>query len=226
MRTLRFENIKVVLAEPNREIRQDLRSALVGHGFRDITDVGTVRAVEISVKNGTADLLIANTHLPEGDVCDVVRRARHHEIGANPFLLIIMLIDQPTTELVHKVFNSGTDDLLVKPLIPKQLLDRVDYLARGRKPFVVTHDYIGPDRRREARADASSAPLIEVPNPLKVKAGVGINLARMQEMIDVAASQLNEHKMERHAVQIRYLVEHILPLYSTGKTGSTLIRHL
>lgn len=115
---------------------------------------------------------------------------------------------------------------MVRSLVPKHLLDRVDHLAHGRKLFVVTHDYIGPDRRRGVRPEMPSAPLIEVPNPLKVKAGSAVDEIRLQEMIDTAATMINEQKIERHAVQIRYLVERILPLYQDRKSGAETIWYL
>ncbi len=42
----------------------------------------------------------------------------HHEVGRNPFLPVIMITGTPGEELVGKVINSGTDDLLVEMISP------------------------------------------------------------------------------------------------------------
>src|SRR3546814_1821103 len=59
--------------------------------------------------------------------------------------------------------------LLVKPLSTRIILDRIETVALHRKPFVVTSDYIGPDRRKAVARRDSNVPLIEVPNPLREK---------------------------------------------------------
>ena len=41
---------------------------------------------------------------------------------------------------------ADSDDLLLMPVAPAQVMTRIDNLMQGRKPFIVTHDYIGPDR--------------------------------------------------------------------------------
>ncbi|MEO5375602.1 MAG: response regulator [Alphaproteobacteria bacterium] len=214
---MRFETIRVVIGEPGREVRQSIRTALFDRGFRLIHEAESVQALSEFVKSGNADLIIGDIAMPDGSYCNLVRRFRHHEIGPSPFILVISLMENPTAEAVKKVFDSGTDDLIVKPFAPNQLIERVMTLARGRKPFVVTHDYIGPDRRRgPPRPGAAETPLIEVPNPLRAKANGEVDPIRLQQMIDAAAALINEQKMERHATQITYLLERIIPAYEMG----------
>src|SRR3546814_18089900 len=59
--------------------------------------------------------------------------------------------------------------LLVKPLSTRIILDRIETVALHRKPFVVTSDYIGPDRRTAVARRDSNVPLIEVPHPPREK---------------------------------------------------------
>ncbi|MBF0307677.1 MAG: hypothetical protein HQL41_18795, partial [Alphaproteobacteria bacterium] len=96
----------------------------------------------------------------------------------------------------------------------------------GRKPFVVTHDYIGPDRRKETRPGVDSAPTVEVPNPLRAKALSTQDAASIQRMIDAAASRINECKMERYAIQVKYLVDRIMPWYETPGDTKDLLAYL
>lgn len=214
---MRFESIRVVIGEPNRQMRQSVKTALIDKGFRNIVDVASAKDVGEAIKTGDVDLLVCDMGLPDGSLCEIIRKCRHHEIGPNPFILVITLLENPTVAVVKQAFDAGTDDLIVKPFAPKQLLDRVLVLARGRKPFVVTHDYIGPDRRKTQRdGDGVSATLIEVPNPLRAKAMGEMNPERLQQLIDSAAIMINEQKMERHAVQIAYLIDRILPTYEGG----------
>ena len=137
-----------------------------------------------------------------------------------------MTVEAPTMEVIKQVFNCGADDLLVKPLSPKQLMLRIEALARGRKPFVVTHDYIGPDRRKAERpGEGEPTPLIDVPNALRSKAAGNMDQSSLQLLIDKVASEVNEHKMERHSVQIDWLVARISPALAKGD-GSDLSANL
>ena len=113
-------------------------------------------------------MLICGTEFPDGDACKFIAAIRHSEIGANPFIPVIATTWDPTPELVRKIIDSGADDLVVKPISVGHLLERVQSLVYKRKPFVVTTDYVGPDRHRTPSRMAETA-LIDVPNPLKAR---------------------------------------------------------
>jgi hypothetical protein len=81
---------------------------------------------------------------------------------------------------------------LVKPFPPWQLIERIDCSANRRKPFVVTSERIGPDRRNDSGRE-SEIPLINVPNTLRAKVqGVAINQGALQQEIDDALTEVNE----------------------------------
>ena len=70
--------------------------------------------------------------------------------------------------MVKKVIESGSDDLLPKPLSSGHLISRIEQLVQARKSFVVTSEYIGPDRRNTEERE-SEITLLQVPNSLRVK---------------------------------------------------------
>lgn len=179
-------------------------------------------------------LLIADAEFPaeQGDPCRLIHDLRHHEAGVNPFLPVIMVRFQPTQELTVRVVDSGADDLLVMPLSGSQLIERITVLVDARKPFVVTSDYIGPDRRKKSRtSEADGIPTIEVPNPLRVKATGEKSEDDPQQFIDQTIQRINLEKIQRHAVQIGVLVALLLPYYEGARPrdavlGQTLARLL
>jgi hypothetical protein len=71
--------------------------------------------------------------------------------------------------LVQRALNCGADDLITRPFSVDFLRARLRTHAEARKSFVVTWDYIGPDRRR-ARPPQPAPNLFEVPNLLLAKA--------------------------------------------------------
>ena len=221
-----FENIRVLVGDPNGDVRDGIRGGLYGQGFRYIMVTDKMSVVETAVATNSVDLMICETELPDGDLYDLVHKIRHHELGDNPFIVVTALITEPTPKMVKKIFDAGCDDLIPKPISTGLLFERVLNLARNRKPFVVTSDYIGPNRRAKPRPGTQQNPEIDVPNPLTAKAADDTSAEDLQAEIDKVANVLNEQKMERHAYQINYLVERIVPLYEDGTADESVISHL
>ena len=142
---------------------------MLHEGFRSTADFGKIEEVLEALKHQCPDVLVLDTGLEDGDVCDVIKQIRNYEIGDNPFVPVIVTTWDPDRDLVRRVANCGTDAMLVKPISPGQLFERMEALAFRRRPFVVTSDYTGPDRRSDDDR-GSEIPQIEVPNTLLAKA--------------------------------------------------------
>lgn len=223
MDEFRFDNVRLILADSNRQMRHGLKGVLYQQGFRDIIDTGNLATVQETVERNGVDLMVCDADVEGGDICALTHRIRHHKIGNNPFLVVLILSAAPTEATVGRIVNSGADDLVAKPFSPETLIGRIKALARGRKPFVVTHDYIGPDRRRVERAGRQTVPFVEVPNPLRLKAVANAASASLQRQIDASAERVNLHKMERYAVQIGYLANRVVPHFGQGKPADGAI---
>ena len=227
MGNLDFGKVGLVLGDPSRMIRQGLKGALFTQGFREILDSDKLSVIREAVNENKVDLLICDAMLPDGDACQLTHDIRHNKIGTNPFIVIITLIDEPDRDLVMKVINSGSDDVVLKPFSPAKLIERVKHLSRNRKRFVVTTDYIGPNRRDgEETREGEVIPEIDVPNPVKVKAELKADSDALQRAVDAVARVINEQKMGRHAIQIDYLVNRIIPRYEADDVDSTVIEDL
>lgn len=222
---LSLENIRLVIADPNQMVRIGLKGALSAMGFRAISDTASYTKLHDLMGDDSIDLLVTATELESNDVGYLIREMRDQRLGSNPFPVVIALLTRPEPEYVKRIIDSGCDDLLLTPVAPDQLILRIEKLCRTRKPFVVTHDYTGPDRRTKQRAfDSHSAPMLEVPNPLRVRAENGIDGTRLQRMVSESAATLNRMKVERYAVQIDWLSTHIHASIRDGK-GKAEERH-
>ncbi len=206
-----FDNIRVVLAEPNADLRKTLKQCLLDHGFRSILDTGNLAQVASAVREGNVDLLIADTAMPEGDFNEYVTELRHGKHGKNPFLVTITLVSKPSRQSVQVAINSGTDHVLAKPFDPAALIDNVHELTHGRKRFVVTTDYIGPDRRSGPRPGGIEIPLVDVPNALRQRMTGQMSEGVLRRHVDAAKAKVNEQKVVRHAYQIGWLLDRLLP---------------
>jgi len=206
----RLDNAHIALADTNAQLRASFRRTLLEAGARNVTDVGTVEAMVKALDDISVDLLMCDAEMPDGDVCETVQRLRNHSVGRNPFVAVIATTGVAEAMSIQKILGSGVDDLLIKPIGIDIMLDRIVKLVDARKPFVVTHNYIGPDRRGGGRADDKN-PLvpIDVPNTLHDKVhGIAADLD-IEKMIDGAVAMLNTKKMERYSIEIAYLVKRV-----------------
>lgn len=223
MPTYRLDDVRLVLAEPRMDVRRELEAALRDRGFQEVLATGNMLPIRQAMEDGEVDLLIGDTVLPEGDLSELIHEMRHGEIGVDPFLVTITLVSDPDQSTVRRVVDSGTDTVLLKPFTPEELVQRIFQMVERRKRFVVTTDYIGPDRRKSKRPGTMEIPTLEVPNPLRDRVFGQTDERRRKRAVEAASARINEQKVERHAYQIQWLVERILPvLHAEGATEEVL----
>ena len=84
------------------------------------------------------------------DGCEAMaldNQIRAGELGINPFVGFIISVWQPSEAVIRRVVNCGADDIIVRPLSTKKLMERINVVAYKRKPFVLTGSYISKDHR-------------------------------------------------------------------------------
>lgn len=202
---LKFDDVRIILADPRTHIRSTLKIALAHAGIEGIEHTGSMKNVsEVLDQSVGPDILICDMGIEDADACEFISAIRHNEMGRNPFLCIIGLTWTPTVGQVTKVIDSGVDHLVSAPMSPQQILTRIKALVRNRPPFVVTSDYIGPDRRR-LRREASKIPLFDVPNSLQEKVTGNWDPNQFDRKIKTAVGDLTTRRIDRQAEDIMIL---------------------
>jgi len=222
MAEVKFEDIRLFLCDPRVQVRSSLRMALNDAGMRNgnIWEGGDLDTITDSVSDPNGpDILICDVTENTDEACQIFSAIRHNELGTNPFICIIAVAWSPKQALVNKVMSSGADVLVAAPISPSLILDRIEALVHARKPFVVTSDYIGPDRRfLDDRGN--EVELVEVPNSLRAKALGQYDAARLKEEIAAARSDINDQKIDRQAFQVAFLGDTILEGFRAGKLSN------
>ncbi|MDR3514764.1 MAG: response regulator [Azospirillaceae bacterium] len=216
-------SIDILFGDPQVAVRTLLRSALVDEGFRSIHDYAHLESIRTDLDVMAFDLVIVDAQMTSADgtddACTVLSDLRAGRLGRNPFVPVIMTSWPPPPELVKRVADSGADDLLVKPVAPGTVLDRIDALVHRRKPFVVTSDYIGPDRRQDHGRGSTPVPLFTVPNTLEAKIkGQAIDPVALETMIARSRQEIDDQRVKRQAFQIAFLLQLATTGLSDGKT--------
>lgn len=196
--------VEVVIALDNLVVRRGLAEALRYSGFAHIAEAGAVEDLRALLQEKSFDVVVTGSELRGKFVGGMVSELRAGRLSHHAFPVVMIYLSQGAPEHVSKVIDGGPDDMLLLPVVPGQLMARLEILAERRKPFIVTHDYIGPDRRKEPRPGAQTVPLLDVPNPLKARLA---NIAEeaLKAEIRAAGQRLGGLKTEAMAVQLRWL---------------------
>jgi DNA-binding response OmpR family regulator len=221
--TWRFDKVRALLAIPDRALMSSVRHSIGARGLRMMQEAATLEDVHTGLKAGHVDLLITTPELQGGDFGQMLQEMRHHRIGDNPYVIVMTLMENAVPAMVKRVVDCGTDDVLLMPQLPAQVVTRLDGFVASRKNFVITHDYIGPDRRTGERTGAMPAPRLEVPNPVRWQVVANADRNSLERSIHQTNLRINIHKMRRYSLQVTYLVERIVEAYNAPDSQAEML---
>lgn len=217
-------NLDIVYAEGDQRLRHNLRAALNHNGYRGIREFSHLDGATGAIRLAAPDIFLVDGGLSNGTSFEIIENLRHHKLGRNPFLSVIVSCESPDSRTVTKFINSGVDYLVVKPVAPSQLIQRFKMIAKKRKPFEVTSDYICPDRSEFMKADdGEGGSIIEVPNTVGMKARRQmVSQADLEEMVHSVMGNINVERLRQDARQIARLVMQVADLLHDGHVNGRL----
>lgn len=226
MQTQYLPHVATLLYDPVHTNRHLTRNALFTLGFREVDVPVTVPELRRALELGDFDLAILDVTEDETEICSLVYDMRHGRLGRNPFMVVVMTTWNQRGDLVRQVIDSGADDLLVRPLSTGQLKNRIAQQIEARKSFVVTSNYIGPDRRRDQNRRSDDGVLIAVPNSLQSKARDGVLSGPSAAEINEVRSNIDRKRIEQAAFHIAITCRLINEQMQQTGTGPDLQREV
>ena len=205
MSKLSFDSVDVLIYDPVPSNRTATRAAMYALGFRKTETVSTLEAFLESVQRAPPDIAVCEAQGGAEELCAAIQQLRRGSAGYNPFIVIIVTAWEKSESLITKVVNSGADDLLLRPFSTSLLGARIEAHIDRRKGFVITTDYVGPDRRRGNPRD-KDMDMFDPPNSLKMKAkdkmAADVIAKKLDEDLKVARDRLTGEKLRRDSFQI------------------------
>lgn len=203
-----------------------LRDVLARLGVKKVELYDSITAAQFLLSGGNPDLVLVDCDGPhEAEAFKFVRAYRNEPTTPNPYAALIVTTWQATQAQVIRMTNSGADDMMVKPVSPKQVMDRLGALIEGRRKFVVTADYVGPDRRKSPR-EGTQVPLIDPPNTLRMKATGEWTGPETRRLLAEANLLVAEQKRLRASIQIGFLIEFAIPGLARTPVDRLAVEHL
>ena len=213
-----YRRANVVLYDPVHVNLRTTRYALQQLGFREIESFSTVRELKRRVQEEAPHLLVAETGDDEAEVFRLVRAVRAGEISNNPFAAILLTSWKRDTAVVRQAIGSGADDVIIRPFSTTFAEERIRVLVKARKPFIVTSDYIGPDRRKDGEREGGAPPIV-APNMLKaVVEDDEEALSKARAWIDEAQRTVDAERLRRLCLRVIIGAEAAIRELHAGRT--------
>ncbi len=207
MADIDYTRASVLLFDPVHVNQRTTRYALFEIGFRQIECVSSLTDFKNGIAESAPALIVAESSATDQDIFNLVRSVRRGEIGSNPFVVFLLTTWSRDTGHIRKAIECGADDVIVRPFSTMFAEERVKTLIKGRKDFIVTSDYIGPDRRKDTER-ATDAPPITVPNFLKATVENDEDaLNNGQQWVREAREAVTSERVRRVAMRIVISVE-------------------
>ena len=115
--------MKVLVVEDDPIHKRMLEKLLAGWGYQVHAVGNGAEAVQVLVKDGSIQLVIADWMMPEMDGLDLCREIRKR--GSQPYIYFILLTAKDQHDDVVEGLDAGADDYVIKPVHHSELNARI-----------------------------------------------------------------------------------------------------
>jgi DNA-binding response OmpR family regulator len=143
-----FENVTVVVADADHKIAILIRKLMIAIGCRRVYIVHDGLEVIDLMKEETIDIVITDWTMKTMGGIDLAIYLRQSLDSPNRTIPIIMLTAENERRNIDLARNSGITEYVIKPFSAKTLLERIYAVVEDPRGFIISKNFIGPDRRR------------------------------------------------------------------------------
>jgi two-component system, sensor histidine kinase len=122
-------NLKVMLIDDNDMILKLTKSILQKSNFKVSTFLDGLSAIE-SLKKEDFDVVLLDLHMPETDGFEISKMIRALDDKEKNKIPIVALTAAATNNEIHKCFETGMNDYIVKPFNKEELITKLLTLCR------------------------------------------------------------------------------------------------
>lgn len=145
-----IEELTILVADGNQHMRKTTRMMLTNIGAKSIYEIDDGLAAIEAIRTLDPDVMILDWNIPVLGAAEMMRIIRSPGAFPKPSLPIIMVTDRGTRSCVQESVRLGAHELLLKPMSPKALQQRLVNIFLAQRPMVRTGKYYIPKPRRQA----------------------------------------------------------------------------
>ena len=137
----------VLLFDPTPLGLAILTQILTGFGARKIHRCNTIDEAKQVVADYEVDLMIIDAMAESGEGYEFVRWLRTNVPEPNRHTPVLLTAAHTKASDVASARDCGGHFIVAKPLAPIVVLERIIWIAKEGRAFVLSDEYVGPDRR-------------------------------------------------------------------------------
>ena len=161
---LPLTGLDVLIVDDNANLRMLVRTILRSFGVRDIRQASDGTAALEEIDRLAPSLIISDWEMSPMNGREFLRATRR--IGREPlcFIPVVVLTAHASRQIIEEAFDAGATQLLVKPVTPANLLQRINWVLEDDRPFVPCGDIYRQEMRiaGSTKMPANSEPAADV----------------------------------------------------------------
>ena len=198
-----YERLRVVVGDGNPDTAAAITAALHLRGVTEVIQCYSTERLGRALDEQIIDLVIYDYHMLDDQFGPTMQRIRRKEMGRNPFVTIIATLREAKADTVRRLINAGVDDLISVPVSIDRIFESIEKSARRRRPFVVTHDYVGPARPGLRDLSREGVDIcLAAPNTLRSRAFDGTPEDEILALVAAAVSHIVARQLETCGIEI------------------------
>ena len=207
----------VYIGEKSYSERQRLRDMFIAQGLKQVIVHADLTSLRKLILNTPPDLLIIGSDF-DPKVYDLIRDIRMQHVGENPFVLINVLVDPSHRAGLDQAISVGADDIIIKPVSPERVQERLKLVTFHRRPFIAVDGYVGPERKMGD--GLVSAKRIPVLNTLLEKVnGRELDRESLKAAVEGSLQMVIQAQLDSQSFRLGEVCERLVHAYDAGDVG-------
>ncbi|MEQ8735903.1 MAG: cyclic nucleotide-binding domain-containing protein [Rhodospirillaceae bacterium] len=210
-----LSNVTVLIGDTKAARASTLADGLREFGFGETIIALSYKETIAKLEAGGVDVAILADTLG-GNVFKLIRGVRHMLVGKNPFMTLFCALAPEHVDGAKLALRAGVDSILIQPVPAKEVTDRVRKVGRGHTTYVVTSEYIGPDRRAADRTSAIRR--FNVPQTLQAKLrGQSLNYEEFAKKIVPLMEDMLQTRLYSQSGRLAVVCKELLAAYQSSQ---------
>jgi len=149
-----YSRLNLLFVDDDPVIRLHLREILKKSDWSHAVIVGSVAAAFDAISDSPPDMVFTDLQMPGENGLDLIRAIRDLSVSPDPLVPVFLLTGSGDADHVRAGQDAGAAGFLLKPITLARITDRVIDEVTRQRPFVMSPDYTGPERRYVGRPDS------------------------------------------------------------------------
>lgn len=153
-----LEKMGILVLDADTMSQAILTQILSGFGAKNLKKCSNAEEARQAVASTSYDLIVVDPSMAESGGYEFISWLRRDQKNGSRFAPVLMVTGHTQYSKIAAARDCGANFVVVKPLTPQIVVDRIMWMAKDMRPFVESKVYAGPDRRFKFDGPPPSSP--------------------------------------------------------------------